>query len=152
MIWLGHHHNDHSNTGNRAGKDLDLDCYCVPVEQCPSTSVMNVFGATSNHIQHNNVVNNHHHHSLQHSSNNNRLQEGTNHVNNGFANNQNQRPSRQQLPEKDYSNLINPRTLPKEIVASASNINEGAAEVHDTLDLSGQENFESNRARYSCEY
>ena len=99
---------------------------------------MNVFGATSNHIQQNNVVNNHHHHSLHH-SNNNRLQEGTNHVNNGFSNNQ--RPSRQQLPEKDYSNLINPRTLPKEIVASASSINEGAAEVHDTLDLSGQENF-----------
>ena len=37
-------------------------------------------------------------------------------------------------------------------VASASNINEGAAEVHDTLDLSGQENLKSNRARYSYEF
>merc|ERR1712186_26367 len=33
-----HHHNDHGSTGNRAGKDLDLDCYCVPAEQCPSSS------------------------------------------------------------------------------------------------------------------
>ena len=146
MIFIGHHHNDHSNTGNRAGKDLDLDCYCVPAEQCPSSSVMHVFGATSNHIQHNNNIVNNHHQSHHHShSSNNRLQEGTNHINNGFANTQ--RPSRQQIPEKDYSNLINPRTLPKEIVASESVINEEEAEVHDTLDLSGQENFKNSRAR-----
>ena len=108
---------------------------------------MHVFGANSNHIQQNNVVNNHHqshHHHGSHS--NNRLQEGTNHINNGFANTQ--QPSRQQLPEKDYSNLINPRTLPKEIVASESIVNEEEADVHDTLDLSGQENFENSRARY----
>ena len=37
---------------------------------------------------------------------------------------------------------------PKEIVASESIVNEEEAEVHDTLDLSGQQNSENSRARY----
>ena len=108
---------------------------------------MSVFGVETNHIQHhnNNNNNNHHHH---HS--NNQFQNGINHVNNnnGFSNHH-QNPAREQLPDapiKDYSNLINPRILPKDIIAADSN-NKEEGEDHDTLDLSEDTSFENNRAR-----
>merc|ERR1711881_418116 len=59
------------------------------------------------------------------------------------------RPAREQLPDtpiKDYSNLINPRILPKDIVAAVPG-EQGYGADHDTLDLSGEETFENNRAR-----
>ena len=123
FVYIGNHHTS-AGTGNREGRELD--CYCVPTEQCPSSSVMNLLGLTSNHIQHNN-----------------------NHISNNF--NAGQRPAREQLPEpdrpvKDYSNLINPRILPKDIVAVGSNDKEDA-EDHDTLDLAEGASFENNRAR-----
>ena len=134
FFYIDNHH-DHADTGNREGRELD--CYCVPAEQCPSSSIMNAFGLTSNHVQHHN----------QHNNNIN------NHHNNHISNNVNagQRPAREQLPEqqrpvKDYSNLINPRILPKDIVAVGSN-DKADAEDHDTLDLTEEASFENNRAR-----
>ena len=138
IMIIGHNHHDHGSNSNREGRDLD--CYCVPTEQCPSTSIMNPFGLTSNHIQHGN-----HHHN---SNSNSQFQNGNNHISNGRLDGQ--RPAREQLPDtpiKDYSSLINPRVLPKDIVAVAS-INKGDGEDHDTLDLSEDATFENNRARY----
>ena len=125
-------HNNHADTGNREGRELD--CYCVPKEQCPSSSVMNPFGLTSNHIQNHNQHHNNHH---------------NNHITN--LGNAGQRPAREQLPDptlpvKDYSNLINPRILPKDIVAVGSNDKEDA-EDHDTLDLTEKGCVENNSGR-----
>ena len=99
---------------------------------------MNAFGLANNHVNQNLI-----------SQNSNQQQlNSINNVNNGFGNLQG-RPSREQLPDapiKDYSNLINPRILPKDIVAADSNEKEDG-EDHDTLDLSEEASFENNRAR-----
>ena len=126
LFYIDNHHN-HADTGNREGRDLD--CYCVPAEQCPSSSVMFQHHIHNNH----NNINNHH----------------NNHISN--LGNAGQRPAREQLPDptlpvKDYSNLINPRILPKDIVAVGSNDKEDA-EYHDTLDLTEEASVENNRAR-----
>ena len=79
----GHHHHHHKTritSGHRQNKAVkNDDCYCVPVDQCPSFSVVTDSGK----------------------------------------------------PVKDYSDLINPRVLPKDIVAET--------EDADTLDLSAGE-------------
>jgi len=137
------HHQSHGGHSDREPKDLDLDCYCVPVEQCPTTSVMNTFGVDTNHIQHHNNHNNNNHHS------NNQFQTGNNHVNSNSFSNHHQNPAREQIqdaPIKDYSSLINPRVLPKDIIAADSN-DKVDGEDHDTLDLSEDASFENNRAR-----
>ena len=136
MKFVGHHQN-HGPTSNREGRDLE--CYCVPEQQCPTSSVMNAFGLANNHVNQNFI-----------SQNSNQQLNSINNVNNGFGNLQG-RPSREQLPDapiKDYSNLINPRILPKDIVAADSNEKEDG-EDHDTLDLSEEASFENNRARYA---
>ena len=95
---------------------------------------MNVFGISTNHIQRENHPHGHNH--VQHGINPNALPNGP-------------RPAREQLPDspvKDYSNLINPRVLPKDIAAAVAS-DQGYGEDHDTLDLSGEANFENNRAR-----
>ena len=100
---------------------------------------MNAFGLANNHVNQNLI-----------SQNSNQQLNSINNVNNGFGNLQG-RPSREQLPDapiKDYSNLINPRILPKDIVAADSNEKEDG-EDHDTLDLSEEASFENNRARYA---
>ena len=95
---------------------------------------MDVFGFSTNHI-HNNQRESHPH--------------SHNHVQNGINPNAlplGPRPAREQLPDapiKDYSNLINPRVLPKDIVASDNE----DGEDHDTLDLSGEGSIQNNRAR-----
>ena len=98
---------------------------------------MSAIGIANNHVNQNLI-----------SQNNNQQLNSINKVNNGFGNLQG-RPSREQLPDapiKDYSNLINPRILPKDIVAADSNEQEDG-EDHDTLDLSEEASFENNRAR-----
>ena len=114
-FYAGDHHG-HANDGNREGRELE--CYCVPAEQCPSNSVMHSFGG-SNHVQQTN-----------------------NHVQNPFIN---QRPAREQLPDpvvRDYSNLINPRILPKDIVAA----DKEGEDDNDNLDLA-EKSDKTPRAR-----
>ena len=84
-----HHHKTRITSGHRQNKAVkNDDCYCVPVDQCPSFSVVTDSGK----------------------------------------------------PVKDYSDLINPRVLPKDIVAET--------EDADTLDLSAGELSTKSESTY----
>jgi hypothetical protein len=154
-----HHHPEqqhaHEPTESHRGQRRLEECYCVPVAQCPAGSVQNIIGALaggpSNSFDNsgfNNGPNGQFSNGGSNQFNSGASAQLSSGFNSGSANGQFNNGFNGQLRGepgvgsnvqiKDYSGLIDPRILPKDILAS---------ENLDTLDLTEQPGVSNNRAR-----
>jgi len=125
---LGLDRDDHPVESQREQRRLE-ECYCVPAAQCPVGSIQNILSSFASAP--NNAFN---------TGANNGFNNGAGgQFNNQFNGQLRGEPSSGAIaPVTDYSGLINPRDLHKDILAS---------ENTDTLDLTEQPGVGNNRAR-----
>ena len=153
-----HAHESHEPAESHRGQRRLEECYCVPVAQCPAGSVQNILGALASGPNNgfdngansgfNNGPNGQFSNGAPNQFNGGASAQLNSGFNSGSANGQFNNGFNSQLrgepgsgsngPIKDYSGLIDPRTLPKDILAS---------ENLDTLDLTEQPGVSNNRAR-----